>query len=224
MKENSIPKDMLELACAKIVHEVKNPLTLIHSTLQLIEIEMPEVTKNKHWSTLYEELGFINSLLSDFNTLSSCTRVQMQSIDLGELVADVCDHFYAMATQKNIKLTLDMPEDILNIQGDEIKLIEIFSNLIKNAMEAISDDGNIWITLHKRNEHAEVIIEDDGCGMSNEQLKNVFKPFVTYKPTGTGLGLPIVASIIEQLNGSIQVKSKVGVGTKFIVMLPLDLL
>lgn len=219
---DNIATEMLELTCAKMVHEIKNPLTLVASTLQLIELEFPDVKHNKHWGKLNSELHLINHLLNEFNVLTGVKRLHLESFDLGELVADVCDSFLSYCVSRQVQLDLEMPDDLFHIESDCIKLTEVFSNLIKNAVEACSTHGHVWVSITHDHSVARVVIEDNGCGMSAEQKRNIFKPFYTSKKTGTGLGLPIVISILEQLNGQIYIDSLVGTGSKFTVLLPLD--
>lgn len=214
----------IELACAKIAHEIKNPLSIMSSTLQLIEIQIPEVKSNKHWHKLYNEISFISTLLNDFNKLNSNNDYSFSDLDLGELISDVIDRFEPFAIKHNVTVDLALPEDIFNINGDDLKLIEAFTNLLKNAVEAISENGRVHIELRNTEGTVEIIIEDNGCGIEPENLAKIFNPFVSFKETGTGLGLPIVVSIIERHHGTIEIFSQKDVGTKFIVKLPLSVL
>ncbi len=209
------------LACAKIAHEIKNPIAIISSTLQLIEIQFPDVKKNKHWHKLYGELDFISSLLNDFNKLNNTSDFDFTLLDLGELLSDAVDRFEAFALQNQVILKLELCEDLYTVNGDDVKLMEAFANLLKNAIEAVPKYGTILISLSKEPSYVVVTIEDNGCGIDDEKLSTIFLPFVSYKDNGTGLGLPIVASIIENHNGLIDVVSSLNNGTKFLIKLPL---
>lgn len=217
-------ENQLELACAKIVHEVKNPIAIISSTLQLIELQVPEVKKNKYWLKLYAELDLVSSILNDFNKLCKCNYHDFKDIDLGELILDVYDGFEPFALKNKVSLSMSLPEDLFPIVADEFKLIEAFTNLLKNAVEAVEYGGHVHISLMSDNKFVNVIIEDDGCGIETSKLDTIFQPFITYKENGTGLGLPIVKSIMEMHNGTIEVESTIDLGTKFTVSLPLSLL
>lgn len=210
-----------QLACAKIAHEIKNPLSIMASTLQLIELQYPEVKNNKYWHKLYTELDFISTLLNDFNKLNSHNDYAFYDLDLGELISEVVDRFEPFAIQNNVSIDFELPDEIYNIRADDVKLTEAFTNLLKNAVESISDQGNITILLRNLEMTAEIVIEDTGCGIEPEHLATVFNPFVSFKECGTGLGLPIVLSIIERHNGTIEINSTKGVGTQFIIKLPL---
>ena len=105
--------------------------------------------------------------------------------------------------------------------GDSVKIREVFINLIKNALEATGDGDQIWIEVKSRWNRLVVTVSDSGSGMDACRLSTIFEPFITYKPDGTGLGLTIVKNIINAHGGAVQVYSKPGIGTKFIVILPL---
>lgn len=210
------------VACAKIAHEIKNPLTLITSTLQLIEMQIPEVKKNKYWYSLYDEIDFISSLLNDFNTLNHLSTFDSILMDLGELVIDISQRFEPLLLKRNITLKLDIPDEIVHIYGDELRLKEVLTNLLKNSIEAFdSDKGIIAISLYKSDDTAKLVIKDNGCGLTPEQLSEVFDPFITFKENGTGLGLSIVKTILEHHNGTIDLKSNENIGTEFTISLPL---
>ena len=115
------------------------------------------------------------------------------------------------------KVHLELTEEPLIIIGNEGKLHQAFLNIISNAEQAIARNGNIFIRSTKKPQSIVVEIEDDGEGISEENLKKISDPFFTTKPVGkgTGLGLSITYQIIEEHNGSINVSSKLGKGSKF---------
>lgn len=213
-------KENLELACAKIVHEAKNPIAIISSIAQLIELKVPEVKKTKHWNNIYVELDNLTNLLNDFNKLNHMQNIDFSPLDLGELLADIVSRFEPVAIQRNVTISFHLPDELFDINGNEGKLIEAFSNLIKNAFEAINKDGFINISICKEGNFIVVTIIDNGSGISSEQLPLIFKPFTTFKEEGTGLGLTIVDTVIKSHKGSIHIDSEVGKGTKFIIKLP----
>lgn len=221
---NNATSSSLELACAKIAHEIKNPIAIIASTLQLVELQLPEVKSMKHWNKLYHELEFVSALLSDFNALSQINQADFKEMDLGELISEVYERFEPFAITKGISFTLDLPSELFNIYADEVKLMEAFVNLLKNAVEAVKTEGHVHIGLSSNNGLVLVTVEDDGCGIQEDQLTSIFHPFVSFKENGTGLGLPIVASIIDAHGGFITVESTVSEGTTFLVSLPLLIL
>jgi len=113
--------------------------------------------------------------------------------------------------------------DILPFVCSPGQLNQVFFNLLRNAFEAINEEGNIWINTFMDNGYAVIQIQDDGCGIPQANLSKIFDPFFTTKPigSGTGLGLSLSYGIIEQHGGSIAVKSEIGKGTMFTVTLPI---
>ncbi len=108
------------------------------------------------------------------------------------------------------------------VNGDENQLKQVFINIIKNAIEAMPDGGNIHIYTERDEEYAVISIQDEGNGMSKEKLENIGKPFFSTKDQGTGLGLPICLRILKEHNGKLNIKSKNGEGSTFQVILPLE--
>lgn len=105
--------------------------------------------------------------------------------------------------------------------GDALKLREMFLNLLRNALDAVGDNGRIHVRCYQDNTHIITEITDNGCGISKTQLEDIFTPFTTYKTTGTGLGLAIVRTIAESHHGSVNVISEPDVRTTFTVTLPI---
>lgn len=207
---------------AKIVHEIKNPISLIRSTLQLIEVQNPDIKKNMHWCSLYEELDYICLLLNDFNTLNYSFDIQKKCVDISTLLDSVVKYFYSSAYNKNIDFYMTKSKDLPVISGDQTRLKEAFMNIIKNAIEATDENGTVTIDVNYIDSFLLITVSDTGIGIGQDRIDEIFKPFVTYKENGTGLGLPIVKSIIEQHCGTIEVETKEGEGTSFIISLPID--
>ena len=105
--------------------------------------------------------------------------------------------------------------------GDPIRLKQACINLLKNAMESITGRGKIILKIFVQEKKLLIAVKDNGCGMTSEQLTNVFHPFVTFKEHGTGLGLPIVRKIVTAQGGTVRVSSTPGKGSEFQMYLPL---
>jgi signal transduction histidine kinase len=128
------------------------------------------------------------------------------------------------AEYKSITILVDIPEDIPEFESDRGKLQQIFLNLINNAFAAMADGGNLEIRVARHSDNAiSIEVADDGCGISESDMKRVFEPFFTTKSRtgGTGLGLSITYGLVQEIGGKIQVKSTVGKGTRFTIIMPL---
>ena len=215
--------DEYTMTLRKISHELGNALTLINSSLQIIESSHPEVKTFKYWDTTIEDVVYMKNLISQISQFNNGESLSLSIIQLCSILNDVINSFlvHEDVLNKKLTITLNTTSDIPDISGDYIKLKQVFINIIKNAIEACNENGSITVTLEIRNSSIFVYISDTGCGLDNNQIKNIFNPMVTYKPGGTGLGLPISRRIIIAHNGNISVSSVVNKGTTFVIEFPL---
>ncbi len=151
--------------------------------------------------------------------------VETQPIQLGELIGEVLDFHKKEAEYRNITIRVKVPESVPPIESDRGKLQQVFLNLVNNAFQAIADGCFLDIRADAEGpgpDRVRVAIHDNGCGISEENLKRVFEPFFTTKKEGqgTGLGLAITYGLVKKLHGDITVDSAPGKGTTFVVTLP----
>jgi signal transduction histidine kinase len=122
-----------------------------------------------------------------------------------------------------VQYTSKLDPSLSQITGDKTKLQEVFRNLLKNAYEASLPDKSLYLEAFQSEEFVTISIHDTGCGIASERLEEIFQPFVTDKPTGTGLGLPICKQIVTAHQGTITVESSPNLGTTFHICLPVNL-
>lgn len=163
----------------------------------------------------------INTIVSDLRTFSRMDADKISDVDIHaslELALNLMRNQY----KRRVEIHKEYG-DIPKIQGYAGKLNQVFLNLLSNAFQAIRENGDVWIRTRKSDSCVEVEIEDNGAGISKENLKRIFEPFFTTKPVGqgTGLGLSISYGIIEQHHGKILVTSVPAQGTSFVVRLPI---
>ena len=209
------------LSLSMISHELGNPLTLIHSTLQLLGCHYPEVTKHPLWPQLILDIDYMSQLLSELSSLNSSQNLKYARIDIRQFLTNMTGSFSSEVQKQNKTLSFNIETSQTLLYGDALKLREVFMNLIKNAMEATSDGDQILIDVKSKWNCLVFQVSDTGCGMDEERVKTIFEPFTTYKSNGTGLGLTIVKNIIEAHGGRIQVYSRLSEGTCFVILLPL---
>jgi signal transduction histidine kinase len=128
---------------------------------------------------------------------------------------------FSEASLHNIEIIADFAYKEIFIEMDIKQMKQVFMNVIKNAIEASRAGGQIHIKVYKKESHVEINVEDNGEGISPEQLRKIFDPFFTQKDTGTGLGLTTSLNIVRNHQGQIDVISTLGSGTSVIVTLPL---
>jgi two-component system sensor histidine kinase HydH len=127
------------------------------------------------------------------------------------------------AERRNVRLESEYPVDEVSVLASEDALSEVLSNLIVNAIEAQPEGGRLRVSLWPKGDRLEVVVEDDGPGISPELRAKIFQPYFTTKVSGTGLGLSIVARRVDEMNGTVACESPVrnGKGTRFRLSLPL---
>ena len=205
---------------SKFSHELRNPLTTVYSTVQLIALQHPEVKEFKYWSNLTFDLEYMITLLDEFSDFAKSERLQLSNFSLRTLLEQIALSFAASIVDSDVEFTAKISPSINQINGDKTKLQEVFLNLLKNAFDAAKPRQTIALEASLVDQNIVICVHDTGCGIPEEHLLHIFEPFVTYKENGTGLGLAICDQIIRAHKGSISVKSSEGKGSSFTVSLP----
>jgi len=141
--------------------------------------------------------------------------------DVIEILDQIISLFAPSFKERGIIILKDYHEVGAQAPIDANKIREAFTNVITNAEQALEKGGEIRVSLRKTDMDVVIAVEDNGAGMSADDVKHIFDPFFTTKMTGTGLGLAITQRIVELHRGRIEVKSEMGVGTTFTIYLPL---
>ncbi|MBT1702421.1 hybrid sensor histidine kinase/response regulator [Chryseosolibacter indicus] len=200
-----------------LAHEVRNPLSNIHMSLeQLIASIKPE---DKIYLDIIERNGKrINDLITELLTSSRPTEIAFENLALQTVIDETINAALDRITLKQIGLKVNYPEYPCYIKGDKEKLKIAFLNIIINAIEAIGHNkGELGILITHNEDNFAVEITDNGCGIPAENLSKLFEPYFTSKRNGIGLGLASTLNILQSHSATVEVKSKVGAGTTFIV-------
>lgn len=206
---------------AGVAHEIRNPLTSIKGFLQLIE---EGLFKPSYMDILKSELNRIESILNEFLTIA---KPHQESLFVRSNICNILENVIQLmntnAIMRNIQIVASIDPDIPEIECIENQLIQVFINIIKNALEASENNGKIIIRVKKEgNQQIVISFQDHGCGISEDRIHKLGEPFYSNKERGTGLGLMITYKIIEHHKGTIQVSSKVNKGTTITITLPLS--
>ncbi|MDQ0219713.1 PAS domain-containing protein [Peribacillus cavernae] len=208
-----------ELA-AGIAHEIRNPLTTIKGFVQLLSQAL-ENGDLPYSSIILGEIDRINFIVSEFMVFAKPHTIYYNKCNVSEILYSVISLLGAEASLKNVRITNRFLSENPYIFGEKNQLKQVFLNMLKNAIEALPDGGNIQISLSSEEQDIQVLIADDGIGMSLDQIQKLGEPFYTTKETGTGLGLMVSYKIIQNHKGSIHVKSNVDGGTTFTIVFPM---
>jgi two-component system sensor histidine kinase HydH len=223
MRRNEKLTAMRKLASA-VAHEIRNPLNSINLIVDLIKKKYKPVEDieqyNVNLMTVQKEISRISTIVDEFIHLARLPERKLAPIDFPKLLSEIDALFHARL-ENQINIVYDMHNNP-EYHGDPEQLKQVFINLIQNAIEAISPPGKITVTGRTRAEMYEISIKDTGCGISNNDLEQIFDIYFTTKKQGNGIGLAVVHQIISSHNGTIDVESTEGRGTTFLLRFPLD--
>ncbi|MGG3998621.1 ATP-binding protein [Anoxybacillus kestanbolensis] len=205
-----------ELA-AGIAHEIRNPLTSIKGFLQMMK-ETKEVDE-RFVQIMLDEIERVNQIVSQLLVLAKPQMKAYKPLALHDVLEYVVGLFTYEAILQNVQLKYE-PRTSAVVYGDKNELIQVFVNVVKNALEAMPRGGTLTISAKDEADCVYVIVEDTGKGIEQERLKHIGEPFYTLKEKGMGLGLTMSMKIIHEHKGTMQIESKVGKGTRVQIMLP----
>jgi len=210
---------------AGIAHEIRNPLSSIRGLAQFISGSLSPADERKaDLKTIIQEVDRLNNLVFQILDYAKVKKLNLTSFSFNSLLTEVVELFKQEISDKRIEFTLELSPEISLVQADRDQLRQMLMNIIINALQAIPQEGEIKIETEKsvlKEEPAiKLVIEDNGEGIADKDLNQIFDPFFSTRAQGSGLGLSIVYRIVESHQGEIKVESKVGKGTKFIIFLP----
>ena len=200
----------------KITHEIKNPLAVCKGYLDMFDINNKSKS-NRYINIINQEIDRTLLLLNDFSKACKL-EIDPMIMDINMLLSDVCDE--AKLLLNNIKFDYKLYDEEIYIYGDYNRLKQVFINIIKNAKEAISENGKIEFYSKINKNNIIIYIKDNGIGIKEDELDKIGTAFYTTKKNGTGLGVCFSKEIIEKHNGSIKYTSN-GIGTIVKVSLPI---
>ncbi|MBO8164538.1 MAG: PAS domain S-box protein [Brevibacillus sp.] len=209
-----------ELA-AGIAHEIRNPLTALKGFVQYLQPLLPE--HKRLTQIMLAELERINLIVSEMLVLAKPQSLKTKRKDVRQLLCNVITLLKPEANMQNIDIITRFDNRPLEIECEENQLKQVFINIIKNALEAVSRNGKITIRTEPR-DHNQVLIRfiDDGCGIPCEMIHKLGEPFYTTKEKGTGLGLMISSKIVKDHGGTLHITSEQGKGTTVEITLPIS--
>ena len=204
---------------AGLAHEIRNPLGAIKGAAQYLQPTMENTPQNEFLKIIVDETDRLNTVVTQFLNYAKPFQQNLTETNLDDLLKKALQTT-ATDLPSNIKLTYHTDSHLPLFTIDPQQMNQVFLNLIRNAIQAMPQGGDLKISLKSSKDSLQIIFEDTGMGIAPENIKNLFIPFFTTKEEGSGLGLPICQKIIKAHGGSIQVESTLQKGTKFIITLP----
>jgi two-component system sensor histidine kinase PilS (NtrC family) len=211
---------------ASLAHEMRNPLASITGSIQLLgQNARMEETDKRLMQIIMRGKDQLDNFVRDFLLLARPVPEVREQVNVDEVAEEVIE---------NIKMLNEWTEDIKILRAfsgqnkayaNKEQIRQVIQNLMLNAVQAMEGTGNLFleiktVNLDDRKEYTAIKVTDDGCGIEEKYLKNVFEPFFTNKVKGTGLGLAIVSRIVDGYGGKIKIESQINQGTSVTVMLP----
>lgn len=217
-----------------VSHELRTPMTSIKGYADLLALGMagPLNDQQKHFINIIRNnaermVALVNDLLDISRIESGRLQLELRALHIHEVVDQVVTALQPRAQNKNLTLTVGVPTDLPPVWGDPTRVAQILTNLISNAIQYTPPGGRITVSAQVNGDMLEVSVADTGIGISKEDQKKIFDRFfrandpLVQETPGTGLGLPITASLVQMHGGQIWVESELGEGSTFTFTLPL---
>ncbi len=208
---------------AGVAHEIRNPLSSIKGIASYYKSKFEDGSEDKEMAgVMIEEVDRLSRVISELLEFARPTKLKKKLSDMNELLKHSTRLVEQEAAAKKVDIQLNLTSDPVKAGGDPDRLTQCFLNLFLNALQAMESGGRLIVSSSTGIDGNIIIdIKDNGSGISPEDLSKIFDPYFTTKPKGTGLGLAIVHKIIEAHQGQIKVRSTIGQGTVFSIILPL---
>ena len=209
---------------AGIVHDVKNPLAVIKGLAEeLAEEGGLDAFTIDGLETIRDSASKANSIVTDLLKFARQSTPEMQTRDMRTTLESVFRLTEYLLRKGNVTLVTDLPPTSVMATYDAQQIEQVLINLVTNAVQAMPEGGTLDVLLKEQDDNLFITLRDSGGGISEENLVRIFDPFFTTKPEGegTGLGLSVSYGIVSRHGGLIEVESEIGIGSTFIVTLPL---
>lgn len=208
------------LLAAGIAHEVGNPLTSISSLVQMLQRRDGEPYTQEKLALVNGQLQRIQTTLRELVNFSRPTSTEQTRLSLAEVLDEALSIAKYYKDTKRRHIQADVPRDLPVLFGVRDQLVQVFLNLVLNAIDATAKGGQITIRAEAGAGEITVQVRDDGCGIAKENHGRVFQPYFTTKRHGTGLGLFVTRELVLRHQGTVEFESEAGRGTEFRVVLP----
>jgi signal transduction histidine kinase len=176
---------------------------------------------HKYVEIILKQVARLEKMVEDVEDYANLREPEFRDINLRKLIEQALEGWGQSGTRPDIQVHLDLPDEEITFPGDESLLCLVLKNLLRNAGGAMTNGGELHISAYPEGRQIAIKVADTGSGIPPEDLPQIFDPFFTSKPQGSGLGLTTAHRIVVEHNGEISVKSAPGQGAEFQIRLPL---
>jgi PAS domain S-box-containing protein len=223
----------LGLLASQISHEINTPLASISACIEGLQKRMGHIlgkdeadghSVSEYLNLVRKELDRCKGITQELLNLASRSAPQLRDMDINQTVLETASLIEWGTERGQFEVSLHLDSQLPPVLADESQVRQVILNIALNGIQAMKGKGRLHIRTARRDGSVHIIVEDEGCGISKENLSRIFNPFYSTKPhdRSTGLGLPICESIVRRHGGEIRVTSEVGQGTRFDVVLPIQ--
>lgn len=201
---------------SRIAHDLKQPLTIMQTYADMLTPEIIsklDYADKQKWSRIQNSILDMSRIIEDVLDFARTTEIKKTKSSFTRILNLAMNH-----VKSSYGITINLPENDVSLKCDARKMEGVLSNLINNSVQALDGNGEINVMVNSNSNSVTILVKDSGPGISDKNLNKIFEPMFTTKTTGTGLGLVICKSIVEQHGGTISVSNK---PTTFTVTLPL---
>jgi PAS domain S-box-containing protein len=206
---------------SSIIHDIGNPLAGLSNLLELYKSDIADKNeKEEILNLIEEEIEDLNSIVLNFLNFTKSKNQENIEVDICQIVNESVNILRSEMINSGIKVKINQEKEKIYLNIDRRSIKQALINIIKNSIQAIKGEGYINIKINELKEAVKIIIQDTGVGIKEDEMKNIFEPFYTTKKDGTGLGLSTSYKYIRDNDGKIEINSKYGEGTEFIITIP----
>jgi signal transduction histidine kinase len=210
----------LGLFSSAIAHDLRNPLNTVGLSLEWLRARLGETADERviaRLDTIRRELRRADLIIRTLLGFARTGELEIAPTDLNALLREVAE---VVEPPRNVELRLDLDESLVPVPADRAQLFQVLENLVRNAIQAMPEGGEVRLSSRANCEYCHVRVSDTGPGIPEEAQEKIWEPLVTGKSTGTGIGLALARRIIEAHHGHIRLESRPGQGALFDIELP----
>ena len=216
---------MVSMLAAGVAHEIGNPLNSLYLNLQLLErmFQMPDPDLEDARESLREarnEVERLDSIINQFLKALRPAKLRLEPTRLRDVLEETLSFMQHEIRDRNVEVFCEWSDDLPMIQADPAQLKQAFYNIIRNAIQAMTNGGSLKIQCHDAEESIVMRISDTGSGISPENMTKLFQPYFSTKESGNGIGLMVVERVFREHGAKLSIESS-GNGTSFIIEFPL---